>query len=184
MDSTLDRLVDALARLNGPVSRAGRDLAAALLAAMVLLAVAQIVSRALFDHSLDWAEELARMALVWSAFLVAPFAYRHGLHVAITTFADAFSPRATLVVSVFVNLLVIWICALLLAECADFIRRGATIIASTMPIRMAWVYAVVPLTLALLISVGIELVLRLLATLAGSPRRVALIGTMPTAPPD
>jgi len=78
MGSWLRHIVDALGRVNGPLSRAGRNSAGALLAAMLALALAQILSRGVFDHSLGWAEELARVALVWSVLLVAPYAYRKG----------------------------------------------------------------------------------------------------------
>jgi TRAP-type C4-dicarboxylate transport system permease small subunit len=74
----LDRLTTGLAAVNEPVARIGRDLAASLIGAMVVLALAQILSRALFSYTLDWAEELARVALVWSVLLVSPFAYRSG----------------------------------------------------------------------------------------------------------
>jgi len=178
------RLIDRLAAVNGPLTRVGRDLAGMLLAAMVALAVAQILARAIFDYSLDWAEELARMALVWSVFLVAPYAYRRGLHVAITTFSEAFSAMALLVVSVVLNLLVVWIAGLLLVESVDFVRRGMTIVASTLPFRMAWVYSIVPAALVALILVGIELVLRLVVALGRGARGIELSGVMPVAPDD
>ncbi|HSW33947.1 MAG TPA: TRAP transporter small permease, partial [Steroidobacteraceae bacterium] len=82
MKSLLSSVASALGRLNRPLSMFGRNLAAALLAVMLALALAQIVSRGLFHYSLDWAEELARVALVWSVLLTAPYAYRHGAHVA------------------------------------------------------------------------------------------------------
>ena len=93
MTSLLQRLVAVLGRVNGPLSIAGRNVAGALLAVMLALALAQIVSRGLLHYSLDWAEELARVALVWSVLLVAPYAYRNGAHVAIVSFADALPPR-------------------------------------------------------------------------------------------
>ena len=94
MKSRLLSVAVGLGRLNGPLSVAGRNLAASLLALMLALALAQIVSRGLFHYSLDWAEELARVALVWSVLLTSPYAYRHGAHVAIVSFAEALPPRA------------------------------------------------------------------------------------------
>ncbi len=129
---------------------------------MVLLAVAQIASRAAFDYTLDWAEELARIALVWSVLLVAPYAYRAGAHVAIGSFAESLPRGLRVWLSAAINLLVIWICSVFLIESVAFVERGLTIVASTMPFRIAWAYLVVPVALAALITVGIELVLRLI----------------------
>ena len=166
----IDRSITLLAKFNAPITRWGRSLAAVLLALMVALAIAQIVSRATFSYTLDWAEELARMALVWSVLLVAPYAYRVGAHVAIGSFAEAL-PRAMLVwISVLINLLVIWICAIFLMQSAGLVQRGLTIVSSTMQFQIAWVYSIVPVALAMLVLVGIELVLRLLrAALQGDP---------------
>ena len=185
MAGLLDRAIATLAACNDPACRRGRDLAAILLALMVVLAVAQILSRALLDYTLDWAEELARMALVWSVLLVAPIAYRGGSHVAIGSFADALPRRLLLLVSLALNLLVVWICVMLLAESAGFWRRGLTIVSSTMGFRLAWVYAIVPVALLALVLVGIELLLRLVRALGGASRdELVLAGAVPIVQRD
>jgi TRAP-type C4-dicarboxylate transport system permease small subunit len=182
---TLDRVLDALAGVNAPIARWGRNASAALLALMVALALAQILSRALFSHTLDWAEELARMALVWSVFLVAPFAYRAGAYVSISAFAEALPRSLLLAVAIVVNLLVVWICGMLLAESAGLVRRGLTIVASSMPFRMAFVYAIVPASLAALELVGLEHVLRLLLAWGRAGRQdLLLAGVVPIVQPD
>jgi len=181
----LDRAVAALAACNEPVCRLGRDASAVLLALMVALAIAQILGRALFNYTLDWAEELARMSLVWSVLLVAPIAYRGGAHVAIGAFADALPRRLLLLVSLALNLLVVWICAMLLLESVGFWRRGLTIVSSTMGFRLAWVYTIVPIALLLLVSVGVELVLRLARAVGGDGRHELLMsGAVPIVQRD
>lgn len=62
--------------------RAEDALLAALLAALLLLAVAQIVLR-LFDHGLEWAEGVGRMGVLWLALLGALGATRTHKHIAI-----------------------------------------------------------------------------------------------------
>ena len=179
MTSLLLPLATALGRINGPLSRAGRNAAGGLLAAMLLLALAQIVSRGLFHYSLDWAEELARVALVWSVLLTAPYAYRKGAHVAIVSFAETLPPRLLAWTSLLLNLLVIWVLAVLFIESFAFWRRGLEITASTLDVKMAWIYAIVPAAFAMLILVGIELVLRLLLHLRGIPSGIVMEGAMP-----
>jgi TRAP-type C4-dicarboxylate transport system permease small subunit len=184
MMNALSAVVMLLARVNGPLSRAGRDVAGALLAVMLALALAQIVSRGVFHYSLDWAEELARVALVWSVLLTAPYAYRKGAHVAIVSFAEALPARLLAFTSLGINLLVLWILAVLFAESFAFWRRGLDISAATLDLPMAWVYAVVPVAFAMLILVGVELVARLLLHLGGAPAGIAMEGAMPAVVED
>lgn len=179
MDTLLQRFAGALSRLNAPLARSGRAAAALLLAAMLALALAQILSRGLFGHSLDWTEELARVALVWSVLLVAPYAYRSGAHVAIVSFADALPRRLLLAVSLVLNLLVFWILAVLFNESFAFWRRGLEITAATLDLKMAWIYAVVPFAFAALLLVALELLVRLVLELRGARSGIVMEGAMP-----
>ena len=184
MNSLLPRVIAVLGRINGPLSVAGRNVAGILLAVMLALALAQIVSRGVFHYSLDWAEELARVALVWSVLLVAPYAYRKGAHVAIVSFAEALPPRLLVACSIVLNLLIVWVIVVLFVESFAFWRRGLDISASTMDIPMAWIYAIVPVAFALLILAGVELVARLLLHLAGRPSGIVMEGAMPAVVED
>jgi TRAP-type C4-dicarboxylate transport system permease small subunit len=184
MNGLLNAVVTVLARINQPLSRAGRNVAGILLAVMLALALAQIVSRGVFQYSLDWAEELARVALVWSVLLVGPYAYRKGAHVAIVSFAESLPPRLLVACSILLNVLVVWIVAVLFVESFAFWRRGLDISAATMDIPMAWIYAIVPVAFALLMLVGVELVLRLLLHAAGRPSGIVMEGAMPAVVED
>lgn len=175
----LDRLIAALAAVNQPVCRVGRNVGGALVAAMLALAIAQIGSRAAFSHTLDWAEELARFMLVWTVLLVAPFAYRSGAHVAIDSFAQALPPRLLLATSVLLNLLAGWICLMLLIESIAFWQRGLSLTASAVPVHMAWVYIIVPVSLSALLLVAGELVLRLIGTVFRPDPQLRMIGAIP-----
>lgn len=184
MKSTLLRMAHLFGRVNGPLARLGRDAAAVLLAVMLAMALAQIVSRGIFDYSLDWAEELARVALVWSVLLVAPYAYRKGANVAIVSFAAALPPRLLVAVSLALNGLVVWVLLVLFRESFAFWRRGLQITASTLDVKMAWVYWIVPVAFALLILVGIELLLRLALHLRGAESGIVMEGAMPAVVED
>jgi TRAP-type C4-dicarboxylate transport system permease small subunit len=184
MHELLSRSAGILGRVNGPLSVGGRNVAGALLAVMLALALAQIVSRGVFHYSLDWAEELARVALVWSVLLVGPYAYRKGAHVAIVSFAEAIPPRLLAVVSLVLNCLIVWILAVLFIESFAFWRRGLEIMASILEIKMAWIYAIVPAAFAMLILVGVELIGRLLLHLGGAPSGIVMEGAMPAVVAD
>ena len=45
--------------------------------------------RYVLNDSLNWTEEVAIMSAIWVAFLVAPWAYRNGGHVAIEMIVSA-----------------------------------------------------------------------------------------------
>jgi len=174
----LDRLIWVLAFINKPAARAGSVAAGALIACMLALAMAQILSRAVFSHTLDWAEELARFMLVWAVLLVAPFAYRSGAKVAIDALVQSLPPRLLRLASIALNLLAGWICVMLLIESFAFWQRGLALSASALPIRMAWVYAIVPVALLGLLLVAAELVLRLIASAYRPDPKLRLVGSV------
>lgn len=180
----VDRAIAAFAFVNRPLARGGRAAAGALVAGMLLLAIAQIVTRAVFGLTLDWAEELARFMLVWAVLLVAPFAYRSGAKVAISGLVQSLPPRLLLFTSIVLNLLAGWICLMLLVESIPFWQRGLALSASALPIQMAWIYAIVPLALLALVLVAVELVLRLCASAFRPDLDLRLVGSVASVDDD
>ena len=89
-----------------------------------------------------------------------------------------------LVVGVVVNLLVGWICVMFLRESLDFVARGATIVATALPLRMSWIYSVVPLALTALWLVSLEVCARLLLELRGVREVGVLVGVVPVLQQD
>jgi len=151
---------------------------------MLTVALAQILSRALFNLTLDWAEDVARMALVWSALLAAPLGYRSAGHVAITAFIEGLSPRLLCIVGIAVNALVGWICLMFLLESFAFVQRGTTITSTSLGLQMAWIYAVVPLALGALLLVSFEASLRLLRDALRGEVSSLLVGVVPVLQRD
>lgn len=72
--------------------RAGdRVLTGVLLAAvatMVAVVSAQVALRYGFNRSIDWADEIGRLAFVWSIFLAIPLGVRDGAHIGIDLLVD------------------------------------------------------------------------------------------------
>ncbi len=180
MTHALAAVLRRLAAVNAPIARWGLSLSAVLLALMLAVALAQIASRGLFNHTLDWAEEIARWALVWGALLAAPMGYRAAGHVAITLLVEALPTRLLYALAVAINVLIGWVCAMFFIEGLAFVGRGATLVATALPVSMGWVYAIVPIALAALLLVAVEAVLRLLHDLlAGEAGREPLVGVVP-----
>ncbi len=83
--SRLKWFIDSFDRGTGlVVDRLCLGAAVAAVAAALLVVAAQVVFRYGLNDSLIWAEEFARFALIWAAFLGVPVAYRRGEHVGVT----------------------------------------------------------------------------------------------------
>lgn len=61
-------------------------------AAMVVVVSAQVVMRYAFNGSFDWADEVSRIAFVWTIFLAIPLGIRDGTHVGIDLLVNRFPP--------------------------------------------------------------------------------------------
>lgn len=159
------RVLALLAKINETVSTAARNLAGLLLIAMLLVAVMQIVFRYVLNDSLIWSEELAKAMMVWTAFLVAPWAYRIGANVRIELFINELPLLFRNSINLLFNLLVFWIVIVFCWESVGFWHRGLTVQADSLPIQVAWFYSIVPITFAFMVLVAAEQLLRNVLTL-------------------
>ena len=79
-------------RLQGPGERlfvvANRWLIIVMMAVMVAMVFANVVSRYVWNYSYIWAEELSQYIMVWITFLGAGLALREGRHVAVELLQD------------------------------------------------------------------------------------------------
>src|SRR5215204_1721691 len=74
---------------------ADRALTGVLLAAvatMVAVVSAQVALRYGFNRSIDWADEVGRLAFVWAIFLAIPLGVRDGAHIGIDLLVDKLPP--------------------------------------------------------------------------------------------
>ena len=145
-----------LARVNLFFSRIAMQLAGALLAAMVLMILAQVFYRYVLNDSLPWTEEMAKFSMVWIAFLVAPWVYREHLNVSIEMFADAFPARLRHISELLISVLVILISGLFFRESLAFWQGGWAIQAASVPVSLAWFYSCAPFSFLMLCSIGVE----------------------------
>ena len=145
-----------LALFNYWLSKLAIYIAGALLAAMVLMILAQVVFRYGLNDSLAWTEELAKFLMVWVACLVAPWVYREDLNVSIQMFAEALPIRLQQLSELLITVLVIAICAIFFIESLDFWQGGLSIYASSMPVKLAYFYSCTPFAFASVCLVGLE----------------------------
>ena len=74
--------------------RANRWAVIALMAVMVVLVFANVVSRYLLNYSIVWVEEVTRYMMVWVGFLGSGLVLRLGAHVAVDALQEALPVRA------------------------------------------------------------------------------------------
>ncbi len=136
----------------------------ALMILLLSVMTLQIVMRYAFNDSLIWAEEISRYALVWLAFLAVGAAYRRGEIAALTLLPDALPRRAGLVLRLLARGLGAALCFTLVWQGLRYAALGGTqpipalrflfedlfgAAAPAVP-TVWWVYAVLPLGMALM----------------------------------
>lgn len=67
---------------------------AALLVALIVSVSANVIGRAILNHSLPWADELARMLFIWLIFVGAAAAFARYEHIAVDILVHKLPPRA------------------------------------------------------------------------------------------
>ena len=76
------------ARVLGWLDHVVTGLLLAAVTVMVVVVSAQVALRYGFNRSFDWADEIGRLAFVWSIFLAIPLGVRQGAHIGIDLVID------------------------------------------------------------------------------------------------
>ncbi|HEY5643082.1 MAG TPA: TRAP transporter small permease [Woeseiaceae bacterium] len=136
---------DTLARLEA----AGRFVESAalvvLLGSMILLSVAQIVLRQLFDGSLVWADELIKIIVLWLAMVGSIAAARDNRHIRIDLLSHIMPPGMVMLARVTVDMFAAAVCAVIAWQAWRYLQLeiefGETVLVS----KPAWIaHIIVP----------------------------------------
>lgn len=113
---------------------------------MVAVVSAQVALRYLFNSSIDWADELARLCFVWSIFLAIPLGIKTGAHIGIEMVSARLPmrmrrwvARAVAALGACLLLLVAWESAVMAWDQWDELM-------ASLPVSAAWF--LVPLTIS------------------------------------
>lgn len=117
-------LPPALTRLIGIVTWTENALLIAMLAAMVLLAAAQILFRNFFDMSIFGADQLLRLLVLWVAFLGAVAASREGKHIHVDAIARWLPGRLKSGVVAATDLFTLAVCLVLAWQALRFMQSA------------------------------------------------------------
>lgn len=122
-----------------------------LLALMVIIVFANVVSRYYLHYSLAWSEEVARFMLVWLVFLGSFLAYIHDEHLGLDILVKKFPPTLRKIVATGANLLVIF--ALYAVMEGGYLMMVANFdwLSSAAEIPQGYVYVIIPVCCGLMI---------------------------------
>jgi TRAP-type C4-dicarboxylate transport system permease small subunit len=144
-------LPQVLARLLRIITWTENALLIAMLAAMVLLAAAQILLRNLLNMSIQDADQLLRLLVLWVAFLGAVATSREGKHIRVDAIARWLPARVNAGVAALTELFTVGVCLVLAWQSVRFVqsaRESAELAFGALPV---WVAAtILPLAFALI----------------------------------
>jgi tripartite ATP-independent transporter DctM subunit len=96
--------------------------AAALVVGEVMVLLAGVIMRFVFDHPLPWSDELASILFLWLANFGAAVAMRHGTHMRTTALVSRWSPRAQAWADTLAAVAPLVFLAILIGPMADYAR--------------------------------------------------------------
>ena len=139
-----------LASFDRRLRAVNRMLVIVLLGAMALMVFANVALRFLTDHSILWAEEASRYAMVWLTFIGAGPVLRYGGHIGIDTLEQAAPRFAVAIRGVIFALLTIFCCVMIVVG----VRYAVLTWAQTTPVLqlpIGAIYLAMPLGFALML---------------------------------
>ena len=178
------RWLEKLGRFNGTLGLYTRNFAACLVAIMTAAVLAGVFFRYVLNNSLAWTEDSSILMMIWVAFLIAPYAYREGAHVGIELVVSSFPKPIFRLIRIITHLLIIWLLVRFMQEAIIYVSRGFTMRANTIPIPIAYFRLIVPVSIGMMILVGIELILRDVLSLMDRDRDYDIDDGPTAVPPE
>jgi TRAP-type C4-dicarboxylate transport system permease small subunit len=118
----------------------------ALLVAMVVVIVAQVVFRYALDLSLAWTEEVGRYLFVWVCLFGASLAYRLGQHSGYETLVNALPAAARRAVTTGVHVCVAVFSVVLIVASRELVEAGLGQLTPATQFPIGYVYLAFPLS--------------------------------------
>lgn len=149
MPRLLDAVMATLQRSEHVIDAVMRPVVFAGMAALIAVITLQVVSRVFFT-AVGWTEEVARFLLVWITFLGATLAFRHGRHIAVTFVVDALPDRLRRLARMAAMLVVLGFMIALIVIGYRYMQVQSFQKSASLRLSMTWVYAVIPLSAAVM----------------------------------
>ncbi len=164
--------ISPLAWINTILLRIGRNIAWVCMGLMVLVIVLQVFCRYVLNNALPWPDEGARFLMLWMTGLVAPSAYRWGGFVSIDLIKDMLPLRLGRLMTLILLFFALMVLVVGFQLGLKHVQSGWLFASSTLKLplevfglglvrlKLAWMYMSLPVGIAMMILVNIELSLK------------------------
>ncbi len=140
----------------------------AAMSVMLVVIFAQVISRYVFNWTPEWSEELARYLFVWVTFIGSALIMGESGHLAVQFVPNHFKGTAVgKALEVLINLCGYVFILILFFQGAKMTRVMTFQISPGMEIPMSWVYAVIPLSSALMLLYLVKDTVRIVKGFSG-----------------
>lgn len=131
-------------------------LSGSLCVVMLALVLVGLFYRYVVDEALSWYDEFAGFTLVWLTMVGSVAGLAKGKHISFETLVEKLPRRVQYVLEIVVDLCVLSFSLVLVVYGWELIREMGDETAVSVPsVRMAWVYAIMPVCGALMALIGV-----------------------------
>ncbi len=139
-----------------------------MLTVLVVVVVAQVVSRYVFNRPFTWSEELSRFLLVWIVYIFTSIAFRENRHLGIDFFVKLFPASLRLIVDAVMSTLVFLFLVMLLGYGMELIGFAMDQPSAALGVPMGIVYLSFPVAAVLMMLEQIYRLYELIARRSSS----------------
>ena len=165
-------LLKGLVSFNTIILRLGRQLAWIAIGLMVVIILIQVYFRYVLNSALPWPDEAARFLMLWMTGFIAPSAYRWGGFVSIEMLFRMLPSRMVKIVTLMLLMISLLVLVVGLQFGLKHVESGWLFSSSSLKwplhligmeairVKLAWMYMSLPVGLAMMTLVNVELIIK------------------------
>ncbi|HIC74190.1 MAG TPA: TRAP transporter small permease [Candidatus Marinimicrobia bacterium] len=165
-------LLKGLVGFNTIILRLGRKLAWIAIGLMVIIILIQVFFRYVLNSALPWPDEAARFLMLWMTGFIAPSAYRWGGFVSIDMLLSRLPSKMGNIASLMLLMISLLVLVIGLQFGLKHVESGWLFSSSSLKwplhligmeatrVKLAWMYMSLPVGLALMTLVNVELIIK------------------------
>lgn len=165
-------LLKGLVDFNTIILRLGRQLAWIAIGLMVVIILIQVYFRYVLNSALPWPDEAARFLMLWMTGFIAPSAYRWGGFVSIEMLFRMLPSRMVKIVTLMLLMISLLVLVVGLQFGLKHVESGWLFSSSSLKwplhligmeairVKLAWMYMSLPVGLAMMTLVNVELIIK------------------------
>ena len=165
-------LLKGLIGFNTIILRLGRQLAWIAIGLMVVIILIQVYFRYVLNSALPWPDEAARFLMLWMTGFIAPSAYRWGGFVSIEMLFRMLPSRMVKIVTLMLLMISLLVLVVGLQFGLKHVESGWLFTSSSLKwplhligmeairVKLAWMYMSLPVGLAMMTLVNVELIIK------------------------